>query len=73
MRRSRKGCRRHAGFAASPSPNLNPSQARAAGRCRAVGTINFCEGSLKCILESAKTKPALNYIMEVRVRVRIGR
>lgn len=38
--------------------------ARAAGRSRALGTVNFCEGALRCILQTAKTPPALNYVME---------
>uniref|UniRef100_A0A7S3VEB3 NADP-dependent oxidoreductase domain-containing protein n=1 Tax=Chaetoceros debilis TaxID=122233 RepID=A0A7S3VEB3_9STRA len=27
------------------------------------GVINYCEGSLKCLLETAKVKPAINYYM----------
>jgi len=38
--------------------------ALAAGRTRSVGVINYCEASLRCILASAKTLPALNYIMQ---------
>ena len=34
------------------------------GRARSVGVINYCEGSLKTVLATAKTKPALNYIMQ---------
>lgn len=37
--------------------------ALAAGKTRSVGVINYCEKSLSCILETAKVKPALNYIM----------
>ena len=33
------------------------------GKTRSVGVINYCEGSLRCILETAKVKPALNYYM----------
>ena len=35
----------------------------AAGKSRSIGVINYCEGSLKCLLETAKVKPALNYYM----------
>ena len=34
------------------------------GLTRSIGVINYCEGSLKTILETAKTPPALNYIMQ---------
>jgi len=37
--------------------------ARAAGQCRAIGVINFCEKALTCVLETAKVKPAVNYYM----------
>ena len=37
--------------------------ALAAGKTRSIGVINYCEGSLKCLLETAKVKPALNYYM----------
>eukprot|EP00578_Thalassiosira_sp_NH16_P029207 CAMPEP_0181104474 /NCGR_PEP_ID=MMETSP1071-20121207/15452_1 /TAXON_ID=35127 /ORGANISM="Thalassiosira sp., Strain NH16" /LENGTH=382 /DNA_ID=CAMNT_0023187685 /DNA_START=156 /DNA_END=1304 /DNA_ORIENTATION=+ len=37
--------------------------ALAKGRTRSIGVINYCEGSLKCILETANVKPALNYYM----------
>ena len=33
------------------------------GKTRSIGVINYCEGSLTCILETAKVKPALNYYM----------
>ena len=33
------------------------------GKTRSIGVINYCEGSLKCLLETAKIKPALNYYM----------
>jgi diketogulonate reductase-like aldo/keto reductase len=33
------------------------------GRIRALGTYNYCQFALDCILRSAKTPPALNYIM----------
>lgn len=33
------------------------------GKTRSLGVINFCEFSLKCVLETAKVKPALNYYM----------
>jgi diketogulonate reductase-like aldo/keto reductase len=53
------------------SPNCDVMQAQwkvledalASGKTRSIGVINYCEGSLKCILESAKVKPALNYYM----------
>lgn len=35
----------------------------AAGKTRSIGVINYCEGSLKCLLETAKVKPALDYYM----------
>lgn len=38
-------------------------EALAAGKTRSIGVINYCEGSLKCLLETAKVKPALNYYM----------
>ncbi|KAL7522987.1 hypothetical protein ACHAWX_007723 [Stephanocyclus meneghinianus] len=37
--------------------------ALSAGKTRSIGVINYCEGSLKCLLETAKVKPALNYYM----------
>ena len=36
-------------------------QALKDGKCRSVGVINFCEESLRCLLKSSKTKPAVNY------------
>uniref|UniRef100_A0A6U5FTD0 NADP-dependent oxidoreductase domain-containing protein n=1 Tax=Corethron hystrix TaxID=216773 RepID=A0A6U5FTD0_9STRA len=33
------------------------------GLCRSIGVINYCEGSLKCLLETAKVTPAINYYM----------
>lgn len=38
--------------------------ALASKKCRALGLINYCESSLQCILQTAKTKPALNYFMQ---------
>lgn len=35
----------------------------AAGKTRSIGVVNYCEGSLKCLLETAKVKPAVNYYM----------
>ena len=35
-------------------------EALGSGRARSVGVINYCEGSLRAILETAKTPPALN-------------
>ena len=37
--------------------------ARASGQCRAIGVINFCEGALESLLETATVTPAVNYIM----------
>ena len=34
--------------------------ALAAGQAAAIGTINFCEGALRCLLEKAEVKPAVN-------------
>merc|ERR1719491_2429193 len=34
-----------------------------AGKTRALGTYNYCQFSLECLLATAKTPPALNYIM----------
>ena len=31
------------------------------GKCRSVGVVNFCEESLRCLLKSSKTIPAVNY------------
>jgi len=36
----------------------------ASGRARSIGVINYCEKSLGCILSTAKTPPAINYIMQ---------
>lgn len=38
-------------------------EALAKGTTRSIGVINYCEGSLKCLLETAKVKPAINYYM----------
>lgn len=38
-------------------------EALAAGKTRALGTVNYCEKQLDCLLESAKVKPAVNYYM----------
>ena len=35
----------------------------AAGRARALGTYNYCEFSLSCLLANATTPPAVNYLM----------
>ena len=37
--------------------------ALAAGQTRSIGVINFCESALKCVLKTAKVKPAVNYYM----------
>lgn len=39
-------------------------EALAAGKCRSLGVINYCEGSLSCLLEKAKVKPDINYFMQ---------
>ena len=39
-------------------------KAKAAGRARSLGVINFCEGSLKCLLRTAKEKPSVNYFQQ---------
>ena len=36
-------------------------KAKAAGRARSLGVINYCEGSLKCLLSTANEKPSINY------------
>lgn len=33
------------------------------GKTRSIGVINFCEKAMKCVLQTAKVKPALNYYM----------
>tara|TARA_B110001452_G_scaffold212960_1_gene183640 strand:- start:577 stop:1563 length:987 start_codon:yes stop_codon:yes gene_type:complete len=54
----------------SPDPVVMQAQwaamedALASKRTRAISTINYCEGSLSAILATAKTPPALNYIMQ---------
>lgn len=37
--------------------------ALAAGKCRSIGVINFCQSALECVIRSAKVKPAVNYYM----------
>lgn len=37
--------------------------ALAAGHARALGTVNFCESSLRCLLQTARDPPSVNYIM----------
>ena len=39
-------------------------KAKAAGRARSLGVINFCEGSLKCLLRTANEKPSVNYYQQ---------
>lgn len=34
------------------------------GEARSVGVINYCRASLECVLATASTKPALNYVMQ---------
>lgn len=38
-------------------------EALSAGKTKSIGVINYCTGSLACLLETAKVKPALNYYM----------
>jgi diketogulonate reductase-like aldo/keto reductase len=38
-------------------------KAKKAGKARSIGVVNFCEGSLRCLLESAHEMPAVNYYM----------
>jgi diketogulonate reductase-like aldo/keto reductase len=38
-------------------------EALVAGKTRALGTVNYCEKQLDCLLQNAKTKPAVNYYM----------
>lgn len=38
-------------------------QALAAGKTRSIGVVNFCQSALKCVLKTAKVKPAVNYYM----------
>ena len=39
-------------------------EAKRAGKTRAIGVVNYCQGSLQCILDTAKEKPAINYYMD---------
>mmetsp|Transcript_36105 Transcript_36105/g.41207 ORF Transcript_36105/g.41207 Transcript_36105/m.41207 type:complete len:411 (+) Transcript_36105:56-1288(+) len=53
----------------SPDPKVIQSQwaalerALKAGQTRAIGVINFCEFSLGAVLQTCKTKPAVNYCL----------
>jgi len=38
-------------------------EALKAGHTRSIGVINFCQGSLQCLLDTAKIKPAVHYFM----------
>eukprot|EP00966_Prymnesium_polylepis_P096241 2230004-Prymnesium_polylepis.1 len=38
-------------------------RAKASGLARSIGVVNYCEGSLGCILQTAKEAPAINYFM----------
>lgn len=38
-------------------------EALSSGKTRSIGVINFCESAIKCVLQTAKVKPALNYYM----------
>ena len=38
-------------------------EAMAAGKCRSIGVINYCQSELKGLLQTAKVVPAINYIM----------
>eukprot|EP00638_Chattonella_subsalsa_P006388 CAMPEP_0117756672 /NCGR_PEP_ID=MMETSP0947-20121206/14231_1 /TAXON_ID=44440 /ORGANISM="Chattonella subsalsa, Strain CCMP2191" /LENGTH=400 /DNA_ID=CAMNT_0005576331 /DNA_START=42 /DNA_END=1244 /DNA_ORIENTATION=- len=37
--------------------------ALASGKTRSIGVINYCEKALTCLLDTARVKPAVNYIM----------
>eukprot|EP00560_Eucampia_antarctica_P009327 CAMPEP_0197826998 /NCGR_PEP_ID=MMETSP1437-20131217/3876_1 /TAXON_ID=49252 ORGANISM="Eucampia antarctica, Strain CCMP1452" /NCGR_SAMPLE_ID=MMETSP1437 /ASSEMBLY_ACC=CAM_ASM_001096 /LENGTH=316 /DNA_ID=CAMNT_0043427683 /DNA_START=185 /DNA_END=1135 /DNA_ORIENTATION=+ len=53
----------------SPNPAVIQAQwavledALAKGKTRSIGVINFCQGALQAVLETAKIKPAINYYM----------
>jgi len=34
------------------------------GRTRSLGVVNYCKGSLKCLLSTAQIKPSVNYIQQ---------
>ena len=36
-------------------------EAVASGKTRSIGVVNYCEGSLRCLLRKAKIRPAVNY------------
>ena len=36
-------------------------KAKADGRARSLGVINYCEGALQCLFSTAKELPAINY------------
>jgi len=38
-------------------------KAKASGKCKSLGVINYCQGSLSCLLETAKVKPDIHYFM----------
>jgi len=52
-----------------PEPEVMKAQWKAmedtleSGKTRAIGVANYCEGALKVVLEDAKVRPAVNYIM----------
>ena len=37
-------------------------KAKAEGRVRSLGVVNYCEGALKCLLSTAKERPSVNYV-----------
>ena len=37
--------------------------ALASGKCKSLGIINYCQGSMSCLLETAKVKPDIHYYM----------
>ena len=37
-------------------------KAKAEGRVRSLGVVNYCEGALKCLLSTAKELPSVNYL-----------
>jgi len=38
-------------------------EAKASGKCKSLGVINYCQGALSCLLETAKVKPDIHYFM----------
>lgn len=38
-------------------------RAKASGLTRSIGVVNYCQGSLECLLRTARDPPAVNYFM----------